>query len=124
MSTFINITKVEPVHSVGELMRFSLCKPGRAIAKCSVGCLELRRLKLKCTWELTPCLLQIINAVCSQAVATNLITTVVEVASGKSHATALINVRNSAHNFSVKFSLCIYVATLTVAVLAVGLCNT
>ena len=31
MSTFINITMIELVHSVGELMR-------RGIAKCSIGC--------------------------------------------------------------------------------------
>ena len=31
------------------------------LPQCSVGYLELRRLKLKHTWQLTPCLLQIIN---------------------------------------------------------------
>ena len=31
------------------------------LPECSVGYLELRRLKLKHTWHLTPCLLQIIN---------------------------------------------------------------
>jgi len=31
------------------------------LPQCSVGYLELRRLKLKHTWQLTPCLLQINN---------------------------------------------------------------
>ena len=44
-----------------------------------------------------------------------------EVTSGKGHTqTALINVTNAAYDFNVRA----YVATLTVAVLAVGLCDT
>ena len=31
------------------------------LPECSIGYLELRRLKLKDTWQLIPCLLQIIN---------------------------------------------------------------
>ena len=31
------------------------------LLECSVGYVELRRLKLKYTWQLTPCLLQIID---------------------------------------------------------------
>jgi len=31
------------------------------LPECSAAHLELRRLKLKHTWQLTPCLLQIIN---------------------------------------------------------------
>ena len=38
---------------------------------------------------------------------TNSIKTVVEITSGKSHATALINVRTSAYDFIVKLSSCI-----------------
>ena len=33
-------------------------KPKRLFLECSVGYLELRRLKLKYTWQLTLCLLQ------------------------------------------------------------------
>jgi len=43
MTAYFNITEIE------------------LVAECSVGYLELRRLKLKHTWHLTPCLLQIIN---------------------------------------------------------------
>ena len=73
--------------------------------------------------KLTPFLLQIIDGRLPTG-STNLITTVVEVASGKGHALmALINVRNAAYEFNVKLSS--YVATLTVAILAaVGICDT
>ena len=87
--------------------------------KCSVSYLEMRRQKLKHTWQLTSRLLQIIDGRLLTG-STNLIKMMVEVASGKSHAMALINVRISAHDFSVHA----FVATLTVAVLAVGLCDT
>ena len=66
----------------------------------------MRRQKLKHTWQLTPRLLQIIDGRLLTG-STNLIKTVVEVTSGKSHAMALINVRISAHDFSVKLSSCI-----------------
>ena len=49
-----NITKIELMHSVGEGL----------LPECSVGYPELRRLKLKHAWQLTPCLyvlLQIMN---------------------------------------------------------------
>ena len=47
----LHITKFELMNSVGEGL----------LPECSVSYLELRRLKLKDTWHLTPCLLQIIN---------------------------------------------------------------
>ena len=48
-----NITKIELMHSVGDREGLLL--------ECSAGYLELRRLKLKHTWQLTACLLQIID---------------------------------------------------------------
>ena len=50
----IYITKIELMHSVGD--REGL------LPECSIGYLELRRLKSKHTWQLTLCLLQIINS--------------------------------------------------------------
>ena len=47
------ITKIELMHSVGNHEGL--------LPECSIGYLELRRLKLKDTWQLIPCLLQIIN---------------------------------------------------------------
>ena len=44
-----DITKIEPMH------------PGSAIARVQWGLLELRRLNLKYTWQVTPCLLHIID---------------------------------------------------------------
>ena len=45
--------KIELMHLVGD--------HGGLLPECSAGYLELRRLKLKHTWQLTACLLQIIN---------------------------------------------------------------
>ena len=58
------------------------------LLECSVGYLELRRLKLKYIWQLTPCLLQIIDAGCFTG-STNSIKTVVEVALGKTNGILL-----------------------------------
>ena len=64
-------------------------------------------MKLKYTWQLNPCLLQIIDGRLPTG-DTNPITTVVEVTSSKGHAkTALINIRNAACDFGVKLSSCI-----------------
>ena len=62
-------------------------KPEGLFLECSVGYLELRQLKFKYTWELTLCLLQIIEGRLPTG-STNpvSITKVVEVASGKGHA--------------------------------------
>ena len=71
------------------------------LPECSPGNLELRRLKLKCTWQLTACLLQIINGSLPTG-STISITTVVKRscfrtvrAMPKRHLA--INIRNSAH---------------------------
>ena len=72
------------------------------LLECSVSYLELRRLKLKYTWQLTP----------GGRLPTG--STKFDhggggVASGKGHAyAALTNVRNSTHDFSVELSSCIY----------------
>ena len=50
-----------------ELMHLVRDREG-LLLECSAGYLELRQLKLKHTWELTACLLQIINGSCPQAV--------------------------------------------------------
>ena len=44
-----------------ELMHSVLVGAEGLLLECSVGYVELRRLKLKYTWQLTPCLLQIID---------------------------------------------------------------
>ena len=64
-----NIMKIELMHLVGD--REVL------LPECSAGNLELRRLKLKRTWQLTACLLQIING-SSPTGGTNSITKVVK----------------------------------------------
>ena len=65
----------------------------------SVGYLELRRLKLKNTWQLTPDGRMLTGS-------TNSFKTVVEVAQVK-QIVFYINVRNSAYDFSVKLSSCV-----------------
>ena len=50
--------KIELVHLVGDYRDREVLL---VLSECSAGYLELRRLKLKHTWQLTPCLLQIIN---------------------------------------------------------------
>jgi len=72
-----NTTKIELMHSKSQWV-----KPEGLLLECSIGYQELRWPKLKCTWQLTPCLL---TAGYPQAVQIS-ITTVVEVASGKGHA--------------------------------------
>ena len=71
------------------------------LLECSVGYLELRRLKLKHTWQVTACLLQLFNGRLPIG-STNfrpqrwLLKQLRQ--DGKGHALmALINVRNSAH---------------------------
>ena len=93
---------------------------GYCQSACSAGCLELRRLKLKHTWQLTACLLHIINGSLPTG-STISITTVVKRlrvrtvrAMPKRHGQKF----SSCHDFSVY----VYVVTLTVAVLAVGIC--
>ena len=72
-----NITKIELMYSVSWWVKSAV----------SVTYLELRRLKLKYTWQLTPCLLQIIDGRLSTGSTNQVsITTVVEVPSGKGHA--------------------------------------
>ena len=67
-------------------------KPKGLFLECSVSYLELRRLKLKYTWQLTPCLLQIIDGRLSTGSTNQVsITTVVEVTSGKGHALTALN---------------------------------
>ena len=83
MSVFIyilNITKIELMDMYSE-SRWA--KPEGLFLECSVGYLELRRLKLKYTWQLTLCLLQIIDGRLPTG-STNqvLITTVVEAEHG------------------------------------------
>ena len=112
----VYIMKIELMHSVGD------CEG--LLPECSVSYLELRQLKLKHTWHLTPCLLQIINGwLHTGQYKFRWITIVVEVASGKGHALmALINIRNSTHVVTLVWSLVYaYFATLTVAALAVGI---
>ena len=67
------------------------------LLECSVGYLELRRLKLNHTWQLTACLLQSSTAGCPQAVQIS-ITTVVITESGRVRTVRAmnINIRNSA----------------------------
>ena len=78
-------------------------KPKGLFLECTVGYLELGRLKLKYTWQFT--LLQIIDGRLPTSSTNQVsITTVVEVASGKGHA---LTVRNSAHDYSVKLISCI-----------------
>ena len=72
-----NNTKIELMHSVGDHEGL--------LPESSVDYLELRRLKLKHTLHLTPCLLRLSMAGCPQAVQISIMT-VVEVASGKDHA--------------------------------------
>ena len=85
------------------------------LPECSVGDPELRRLK-----QLTPCL-YVLRATDHERQAVHRQYKFRSWSGrfrGKGHAqTALINARNSAHDFSVKLSPCIYVSTLTVAVL-------
>ena len=81
------------------IMKIELYSLEALLLECSIGYLESRWLKLKYTWQLTPCLLQIIDSRLPTG-STNSITMVVEVTSGKSHATALINVRTSARDLS------------------------
>ena len=55
------------------------------LLECSAGYLELRQLKLKHTWQLTACLLQIINGSLPTG-STISITKVVKRQDGKGHA--------------------------------------
>ena len=77
------------------------------LPECSAGNLELRRLKLKHTWQLTACLLQIINGSLPMGSTISIMTVVLSGRAhqdGKGHAyTALINVRNSAHVMTLVF---------------------
>ena len=62
-------------------------KPKGLFLECSASYLELRQLKVKYTWQLTLCLLQIIDGRLPTGSTNQVsITTVVEVASGKGHA--------------------------------------
>ena len=89
------ITKIELMYSASRW-----AKPGGLFLECSVGYLELRRLKLKYTWQLTLCLLHIIGS--TNQVSITL--TVIEVrAMHKWH----FIVWNSAHDYSLKLSSCI-----------------
>ena len=68
--------KIELMHSVGDCEGLLL--------ECSVGYLELRRLKLKHTWQLTACLLQSSTAGSPQVVQISITTVVIKaVVSGR-----------------------------------------
>ena len=78
---------------------------------------RLPGVELKHTWQLTACLLQIINGSLPTG-STISITTVVK----RSHVRTVINVRNQAHVMNLVYSLVyVDVVTLRVAVLAVGI---
>ena len=86
------------------------------LPECSAGCLELRRLKLKHTWQLTACLLHIING--SLPTGSTIVTMVVKRLRVRTvRAMPKHQKFSSCHDFSVY----VYVVTLTVAVLAVGI---
>jgi len=74
------------------------------LPECSTGYFELRRMKLKHTWQLTACLLQIINSSLPTG-STISITMVVK----WSHVRTVgaMPKRHSCHDYSVKLSLCI-----------------
>ena len=77
-------------------------KPEGILLECSVSYLELRRLKLKYTWQLTP-------SSRLRTGSTKFNHNGGGVTSDKGHAyAALTNVRNSARDFSVELSSCIY----------------
>ena len=97
-------SKIELMHLVGDREGLLL--------ECSVGYLELRQLKLRHTWQLTACLLQLSTAGCPQAVQISITTVVIKaVASGQEgprlNGTYKCQKFSSCHDFSVKLSLCI-----------------
>ena len=96
------ITKIELLHLVGD--REGLL---HILPKCSAGYLELRRLKLKHTWQLTACLLKSSTAACPQAVQFRSRRWLSGCASGLGPSMPYERQKfNSCHYFSVKLSLC------------------
>ena len=92
------------------------------LPECSAGYLELRRLKLKHTWQLTPCLLQIINGRLSTGSTNFNHDGGQAVTSGRNYGPCLNSTYkrqkfSSYHDFSVYE----YAATLRVAALAVDI---
>ena len=88
------------------------------LPECSAGCLELRRLKLKHTWQLTACLLHIINGSLPTGSTISITMVVKRLRVRTVRAMPKCQKFSSCHDFSVY----VYVVTLTVAVLAVGIC--
>ena len=82
-------------------------KPKGLFLECSVGYLELRRLKLKYTWQFTLCLLQIIDSRLPTGSTNQVsITMVVEVASGKGHTLTTLNCQKFTQDSFKAYCLC------------------